>query len=48
VNTIVSPVNFAIASIKKVSNIIKLLVNSAVFVNGIHEHSTAGVYLKDC
>lgn len=42
-NTIVSPVNFAIASIKKVSNIIRLLVNNAVFVNGIHEHLTAGV-----
>jgi hypothetical protein len=48
VNTIVSPVNFAIASIKKVSNIIRLLVNNAVFVNEIHEHLTAGVYLRDC
>ena len=47
-NTIVSPVNFAIASSKRFPTLLRLLVNSAVFVNGIHEHLTAGVYLRDC
>jgi hypothetical protein len=33
---------------KRFPTLLRLLVNSAVFVNGIHEHLTAGVYLRDC